>query len=46
MMYQYYPAGKISTQKFQEINRPITPKEYTDAMVFALKEGLYRFDVR
>ena len=44
VMAQYSPAGKVSNQKFPEINRPITPKEYTDALTTVQKVGLYRFD--
>ena len=44
IMDQYSPAGKVSNEKFTEINRPVTKQEYTDAIVFARKAGLYRFD--
>ena len=45
IMDQYSPAGKVSNEKFTEINRPVTKQEYTDAIGFARKAGLYRFDV-
>lgn len=44
LMAQYSPAYKVSEEKFPEINRRITQKEYTDAMTDAQKAGLYRFD--
>ena len=43
VMAQYSPAGKVSNQKYPEINRSITPKEYTDAIMAAQKMGLDRF---
>jgi putative pyruvate formate lyase activating enzyme len=44
LMDQYAPAGKVSSEKFPEINRSITGQEYSNAMVFARKAGLHRFD--
>jgi putative pyruvate formate lyase activating enzyme len=44
LMAQYAPAGKVSAEKFPEINRLITSQEYSDAVNFARKAGLYRFD--
>lgn len=46
IMAQYYPAGKVSAEKYPEINRSITPKEYADALFAAQKAGLHRFDER
>ncbi|NUQ85486.1 MAG: radical SAM protein [Anaerolineales bacterium] len=46
VMRQYYPAGKVSREKFPEINRGITTQEYADALAAARKAGLYRFDER
>ncbi len=46
VMAQYYPAGKVSREKYAEINRGITAQEYADAVVAARKAGLYRFDER
>lgn len=43
VMAQYFPAGKVSTEKFPEINRPITAQEYETAIAVAQKAGLYRF---
>lgn len=44
IMAQYSPAYKVSDERFPEINRRITPREYTDAVTAARKAGLYRFD--
>jgi putative pyruvate formate lyase activating enzyme len=46
VMAQYYPAGRVSNEKFPEINRRITRQEYADAIADAQKAGLYRFDER
>ena len=46
IMAQYYPAGKVSAEKFSEINRGITKQEYTNAITAAREAGLYRFDER
>lgn len=46
VMAQYYPAGKVSKEKFPEINRRISPQEYADAILAAKKAGLHRFDER
>jgi putative pyruvate formate lyase activating enzyme len=44
IMDQYYPAGKVSAEKYAEINRRITVQEYANAIGAAQKAGLYRFD--
>ena len=44
IMDQYAPAGKVTGEKFSEINGHITEQEYTEAVAFARKAGLYRFD--
>ena len=44
IMAQYYPAGKISAEKFPEIHRGITQQEYADALAIARKMGLHRLD--
>jgi putative pyruvate formate lyase activating enzyme len=44
LMDQYAPAGKVSEEKFPELNRPISGLEYTDALNYARKAGLHRFD--
>ncbi|HAW51153.1 MAG TPA: hypothetical protein DCX54_02320 [Flavobacteriales bacterium] len=46
IMAQYHPANKVTEDKFPEINRRITPQEFTDAISAAQKAGLYRFDER
>ena len=46
VMAQYYPAGKVSREKYPEINRGITSQEYANAFDAARKAGLYRFDER
>jgi putative pyruvate formate lyase activating enzyme len=43
VMAQYYPAGKVSSEKLPEINRRITQDEYTRAIYAAKKIGLHRF---
>lgn len=46
IMAQYYPAGKVSKDKYPEINRGISRQEYRDAIVAAQEAGLYRLDER
>ena len=46
LMDQYAPAGKVSTEKYPEINRRITGQEYSEALAAAQKTGLYRLDGR
>lgn len=46
LMTQYYPAGKVSHEKYPEINRGITKQEYVDAIAAAQEAGLYRIDER
>ncbi|MGE5375912.1 MAG: radical SAM protein [Bacteroidota bacterium] len=46
VMAQYAPAGKVTGEKFQEINRQVTAQEYMAAMNAAQKAGLSRFDGR
>jgi putative pyruvate formate lyase activating enzyme len=43
ILEQYSPAGKVSAEKFSEINRRITAQEYAQAVGFANKAGLSRF---
>lgn len=45
VMAQYRPAGKVSAEKYPEINRPMTTKEYEAAAQFARDLGL-RLDER
>jgi putative pyruvate formate lyase activating enzyme len=46
IMAQYYPAGKVSKEKYPEINRGISKQEYAGAVTAAREAGLYRFDER
>lgn len=46
IMAQYYPAGKVSTREFPEINRRILAREYEEAVAAARAAGLHRFDAR
>lgn len=44
IMDQYYPAGKVGLNDFPEINRRITPQEFSEVFRAAQKAGLHRFD--
>ena len=46
LMEQYYPAGKVNGEKYQEINRHITTDELEEAFRMAREVGLHRFDER
>ena len=46
VMDQYYPAGRVSSGKFQEINRRTTGDEFEAAVESAHQAGLWRLDVR
>ncbi|MFQ5450298.1 MAG: radical SAM protein [Nitrospinaceae bacterium] len=46
LMSQYYPAGKVSAEKYSEIARRITGGELEAAFQAARRNGLYRFDMR
>ena len=46
LMAQYYPAGKVNGEKYQEINRHITTDELEEAFRIAREVGLVRFDER
>ncbi len=46
LMAQYHPAGKVNSEKYQEINRPITTEELEEAYRIAREAGLHRFDER
>jgi putative pyruvate formate lyase activating enzyme len=45
IMDQYYPAGRVSNQKFPEINRGITTPEFQEAVRLAHATG-FRLDER
>ena len=46
VMAQYYPAGKVSSNEYEEINRHILPSECERALEEARHAGLKRLDVR
>jgi putative pyruvate formate lyase activating enzyme len=46
VMGQYYPAGKVTSAEFPEINRRLTPGEYKRALGEARQAGLIRLDCR
>ncbi|HEX6383530.1 MAG TPA: radical SAM protein [Anaerolineae bacterium] len=46
IMDQYYPAGKVSAEKYAEINRRTTSQEHRQAVEAARAAGLWRFDER
>ncbi len=45
-MPQYHPAGKVSADRYGEIDRRITNEEYLEAVRHAREAGLRRFDRR
>jgi putative pyruvate formate lyase activating enzyme len=46
VMPQYYPAGKVTSSEFPEIDRRVTPIEYERAIDQAWQAGLKRLDSR
>jgi putative pyruvate formate lyase activating enzyme len=46
LMDQYYPAGKVNGDRFPELNRRLTSREYREALIVARDEGLSRLDSR
>ena len=46
VMAQYRPAGKVTREKYPEINRRLTNDEYQEAVSIAQEAGLWRFDER
>jgi len=46
VMEQYRPAGRVSSEKFEEINRRVTGSEFQAAIDHAQEAGLWRFDER
>ncbi|MFQ5922034.1 MAG: radical SAM protein [Anaerolineales bacterium] len=46
VMQQYYPAGRVNSEKFGEINRRVTNNEFRAALEQAKEAGLWRFDER
>ncbi|MDK1045210.1 MAG: radical SAM protein [Anaerolineales bacterium] len=46
IMQQYYPAGRVNSEKFEEIDRGLDGSEFKTAMDQAQEAGLWRFDER
>jgi putative pyruvate formate lyase activating enzyme len=46
LMDQYYPAGKVSSERYSEINRHVSKAEFLEAQQIARGLGLRRLDVR
>jgi putative pyruvate formate lyase activating enzyme len=46
IMGQYYPAGKVSSERYGELNRGLTRQEMSEAYEAARRAGLHRFDER
>ncbi|HVO34086.1 MAG TPA: hypothetical protein VMT21_00895, partial [Gemmatimonadales bacterium] len=46
LMDQYRPAGKVSRERFAEIDRPLSSAEYREALEIARRVGLWRLDGR
>lgn len=46
LMDQYYPAGKVGSGRFVEINRGLTSAEFEKALEIARGLGLFRIDIR
>ena len=46
IMDQYYPAGRVNAEKFEEINRGVSRRELQQAKDSARTAGLTRFDER
>jgi putative pyruvate formate lyase activating enzyme len=46
LMDQYYPAGKVGTSAYPEINRRLTSAEFREAQRIARDLGLQRLDAR
>jgi putative pyruvate formate lyase activating enzyme len=46
LMDQYYPAGKVTPDKYGEINRRLYTSEMRAAQEAALDAGIWRFDQR
>jgi putative pyruvate formate lyase activating enzyme len=46
LMAQYYPAGKVSSREYVEINRPLALGEFQQAVAEARAAGLWRLDAR
>jgi len=46
LMDQYHPSGKVNSERYDEINRPLSSSEFLEAGQIATEFGLHRLDVR
>jgi putative pyruvate formate lyase activating enzyme len=46
VMAQYYPAGRVSAERYPEINRRLLGAEHEEAVRIARQAGLVRLDER
>ena len=46
LMDQYHPSGKVNSERYDEINRPLSSSEFLEAGQIATEFGLQRLDVR
>jgi putative pyruvate formate lyase activating enzyme len=46
IMGQYHPSGKVSSERYSEINRRVSRSEMSSAFQAAREAGLFRFDER
>ena len=46
LMDQYFPAGKVTSEQYPELNRRLAPGEFDEALDYARRLGLGRLDVR
>jgi putative pyruvate formate lyase activating enzyme len=46
LMDQYRPAGKVSSDRFEQIHRPLSSREFQQAVEIAQEVGLRRLDER
>jgi putative pyruvate formate lyase activating enzyme len=46
LMDQYYPAGKVGSTLYSELNRRLSSREFSEARAIARDLGLRRLDVR
>ena len=45
-MAQYYPAGKVTADRYPELGRRLDPGEFDEAQKIAAELGLRRLDER
>jgi len=46
IMNQYHPTGQVGNRQYQEINRPLSRKEFLQALHLAQQVGMCRLDKR